>query len=113
MSDILITTPVEKKPREVVTASEWNEILNKIIAQGNGLSTKLTETRNLLDTLIAGGVVNTTVVADMTTFGGKNPEDYVSAERLTIEIANLHAFVQDTVGELLDEVESIKQKMGG
>ena len=113
MSDILITTTVNKKPREVVTSNEWNEILNKIIAQSNGLSTKLTETRNLLDTLIAGGVVGVTIEADMTTFGGKTPEEYVLTETLRTEIDRLHAFVQDTVGAMYDEVEAIKKKLEG
>lgn len=112
MAEILITDDINKKPRDVVTAEEWNSILNKLIAQGNRLSTTLEETRELLDTLIEGGVVSVKINADTTTFGGKPPEEYVLAENFDTEIKRTQAFVRDTVGQLYDEVENIKKEMG-
>lgn len=83
MDAVFVKQIINKKPREVVTAAEWNEIFTLLVDQGDKLSANMVTLHEELEKILNGEVTHITVNSNVTHFGGKTPEEYASKEDLT------------------------------
>jgi len=86
---IRINQIVNKKPKDPVSAQDWDDILNMLIAQGNGLSDQLVALQGtiagtatqIINDLIASGTLSLNV--DATKLGGLAADAYAKGTDLT------------------------------
>lgn len=88
---------LNKKPGKTVTAEEWNEILNLLVTQGNYLSDSLTAISQTIQDILNGHVSSIVVDTNVTSFGGRPPEDY----SLKSECKNDSAYLMKYINEAL------------
>ena len=93
MDPIKLQQIINKKPKDVVTADEWNEILTLLIEQANLFSDRLQGFQTTLKQLIDGKLENVDITANVNSFGGRPPEDYTLDEELTEAINTLTNYV--------------------
>ena len=93
MDPIKLQQIINKKPKDVVTADEWNEILTLLIEQANLFSDRLQGFQTTLKQLIDGKLENVEIEGNITSFGGRPPEDYTLDEELTEAINTLTNYV--------------------
>lgn len=93
MDPIKIQAILSKKPKDVITAEEWNEILNLLITQANLFSDKLQGFQGTLQSLIDGKLENVDITANVNSFGGHPPEDYTLDAELVTELKKITDYV--------------------
>ena len=93
MDPIKLQQIINKKPKDVVTADEWNEILTLLIEQANLFSDRLQGFQTTLKQLIDGKLENVDITANVNSFGGRPPEDYTLDEELTEAINTLTNYI--------------------
>ena len=93
MDPIKLQQIINKKPKDVVTADEWNEILTLLIEQANLFSDRLQGFQTTLKQLIDGKLENVEIEGNVNSFGGRPPEDYTLDEELTEAINTLTNYV--------------------
>ena len=76
MDPIKLQNILNKKPREVVTSNEWNEIFNLLIAQANALADQVVNINNTIESILNGDVEGITIEANVDEFGGRTADEY-------------------------------------
>ena len=93
MDPIKLQQIINKKPKDVVTADEWNEILTLLIEQANLFSDRLQGFQTTLKQLIDGKLENVDITANVNSFGGKPPEAYTLDTELQDAIQTLTKYI--------------------
>lgn len=93
MDPIKLYQILNKKPKDVVTADEWNEILTLLIEQANLFSDKLQGFQSTLQQIIDGKLENVEIEGNITSFGGKPPEAYTLDTELQDAIQTLTKYI--------------------
>lgn len=93
MDPIKLQQIINKKPKDVVTADEWNEILTLLIEQANLFSDRLQGFQTTLKQLIDGKLENVDITANVNSFGGKPPEAYTLDTELQDAIQTLTEYI--------------------
>ena len=93
MDPIKLQQIINKKPKDVVTADEWNEILTLLIEQANLFSDRLQGFQTTLKQIIDGKLENVDITANVNSFGGKPPEAYTLDTELQDAIQTLTKYI--------------------
>lgn len=96
---ITINQIVNKKPKDVITASDWNTVLTMLIEQANKLSEYIVEVDKALKDFIENGSGNVTVDTNVTHFGGRLPEEYVLDTELSATVDNLRTTLMTEINK--------------
>lgn len=105
MDPIKLQQIINKKPKDVVTADEWNEILTLLIEQANLFSDRLQGFQTTLKQLIDGKLENVDITANVNSFGGRPPEDYTLDEELTKAINTLTNYIDTALKNKVNKQE--------
>ena len=101
MDPIKLQQIINKKPKDVVTADEWNEILTLLIEQANLFSDRLQGFQTTLKQLIDGKLENVDITANVNSFGGKPPEAYTLDTELQDAIQTLTKYIDTSLNNKL------------
>ena len=101
MDPIKLYQILNKKPKDVVTADEWNEILTLLIEQANLFSDRLQGFQTTLKQLIDGKLENVDITANVISFGGKPPEAYTLDTELQDAIQTLTKYIDTSLNNKL------------
>lgn len=101
MDPIKLYQILNKKPKDVVTADEWNEILTLLIEQANLFSDRLQGFQTTLKQLIDGKLENVEIEGNVNSFGGKPPEAYTLDTELQDAIQTLTKYIDTSLNNKL------------
>lgn len=104
MTPIKLYQILNKKPKDVVTAEEWNEILTLLVEQANLFSDKLQGFQSTLKQIIDGKLEGVEISANVNSFGGKPPEDYTLDTELEEAINELTQYINAQLDTKMSKV---------
>lgn len=102
MDPIIINEIINKKPKSVVTADEWNYILTLLVEQGNQLSRDYVSINNTLQSILKGEVPSITVNTNVTSFGGHTVDEFTLDTELNTAISALEARTNTKLNSKMD-----------
>lgn len=69
---------INKKPQDVVTYLDWNEILQLLVTQADALAQSMAGLNQTMDDLLSGNIPNIEVNTNVTSFGGQTIDWFAS-----------------------------------